>query len=49
MKKNNICKMSQENGYNVMTVLNLFKNCIKQDNVSIELLSFITAYKELIK
>lgn len=40
---------SSDEQYNVIKALNAFKSCLINDGVSIDLLKFINAYKELVK
>ena len=40
--------MSQD-GYNVITALNKFKACIREDEVTIDLPKFVIAYREFVK
>ena len=40
---------TQEDGYNLVTSMNAFKNCIRKDDLNIDLVKFLIAYKELIK
>lgn len=40
---------SKEEPYNSVNVLNSFKNCIMSDGVTIDMVKFLDAYKELVK
>ena len=40
---------SDNSEYNVMAALNSFRNAVKSDGITIDLVKFIIAYKELVK
>ncbi len=40
---------TQEDSYNVIRALNAFNDCIEKDGITINLVKFVKAYKELVK